>query len=183
MTEGKENRPPKIYAIWVEARPESPMAGLSGFLSENGQRLFFTECGSAKQKLWDMEALRLNRHPAVKYQCVEYPGGHDIERSVQAELIKALDTTPDPGVMRYAVIDRIYGNTGCNSLTGELKADNGKINLDNMGSTRMMCADMTNERKVLEALGKVKGYEIDAKGNLLLTNAQGKEVILLVKKK
>ena len=47
----------------------------------------------------------------------------------------------------------------------------------------MMCADMTNERKVLEALGKVKGYEIDAKGNLLLTNAQGKEVILLVKKK
>ena len=61
--------------------------------------------------------------------------------------------------------------------------DNGKINLDNMGSTRMMCADMTNERKVLEALGKVKGYEIDAKGNLLLTNAQGKEVMLLVKKK
>lgn len=69
------------------------------------------------------------------------------------------------------------------TATGELKADNGKINLDNMGSTRMMCADMTNERKVLEALGKVKGYEIDAKGNLLLTNAQGKEVILLVKKK
>lgn len=120
MTEGKENRPPKIYAIWVEARPESPMAGLSGFLSENGQRLFFTECGSAKQKLWDMEALRLNRHPAVKYQCVEYPGGHDIERSVQAELIKALDTTPDPGVMRYAVIDRIYGNTGGGCMVGTL---------------------------------------------------------------
>ena len=78
---------------------------------------------------------------------------------------------------------RIYGNTGCNSLTGELKADNGKIDLDNMGCTRMMCANMTNERKVLDALGKVKGYEINAKGNLLLTNAQGKEVILLFKKK
>ena len=62
MTEGNELRPPKIYAIWVDARPESPMAGLSGFLSENGQRLFFTERGSVKQKLWDMEALRLNCH-------------------------------------------------------------------------------------------------------------------------
>ena len=94
---------------------------------------------------------------------------------------KAGDEVPFMGFDTTA--KRIYGNTGCNSLTGELKADNGKINLDNMGSTRMMCADMTNERKVLEALGKVNGYEIDAKGNLLLTNAQGKEVILLVKKK
>lgn len=58
MTEGKEFRPPKIYAIWVDARPESPMAGLSGY----GQPLFFTERGSAKQKLWDMEAIRLNCH-------------------------------------------------------------------------------------------------------------------------
>lgn len=120
MTEGNEFRPPKIYAIWVDARPESPMAGLSGFLSENGQRLFFTERRSAKQKLWDMEALRLNRHPVVKYQCVEYPGGRDIERSVQAELIKALDTTPDPGVMRYEVTDRIYGNTGGGCMVGTL---------------------------------------------------------------
>lgn len=47
MTERNEFRPPKIYAIWVDARPESPMAGLPGFLSENGQRLFFTERRSA----------------------------------------------------------------------------------------------------------------------------------------
>lgn len=94
---------------------------------------------------------------------------------------KAGDNIPFMGFDTSA--KRIYGNTGCNSLTGELKADNGKIDLDNMGSTRMMCADMTNERKVLDALGKVKGYRIDAKGNLLLTNAQGKEVILLAKKK
>lgn len=120
MTEGTGIHPPKIYAIWAEARPESPMAGLSGFLSENSQRLFFTERGSAEQKIWDMEALRLNRHPAVNYRCVEYPGGHDIERSIQAELIKALDTTPDPGVLSYEVVDRIYGNTGGGFMVGTL---------------------------------------------------------------
>ena len=58
MTEGNEFHPPKIYAIWVDARPESPMAGLSGFLSENSRRLFFTERGDAELKIRDMEALR-----------------------------------------------------------------------------------------------------------------------------
>ena len=54
MTEGNEFHPPKIYAIWVDARPESPMAGLSGFLSENSRRLFFTERGDAELKIRDM---------------------------------------------------------------------------------------------------------------------------------
>lgn len=88
MTEGNEFRPPKIYAIWVDARPESPIAGLSGFLSENSRRLFFTERGDAELKIRDMEALRLNRHPAAEYRCVEYPGEYDAERSIQAELLK-----------------------------------------------------------------------------------------------
>ena len=90
MTEGNEFHPPKIYAIWVDARPESPMAGLSGFLSENSRRLFFTERGDAELKIRDMEALRLNRHPAAEYRCVEYPGGYDAERSIQAELLKTI---------------------------------------------------------------------------------------------
>lgn len=111
MTEGKENRPPKIYAIWVEARPESPMAGLSGFLSENGQRLFFTECGSAKQKLWDMEALRLNRHPAVKYQCVEYPGGHDISIHKAQECQIALQHAEENMHSRYPSFNGAYSET------------------------------------------------------------------------
>ena len=40
---------------------------------------------------------------------------------------KAGDNVPFMGFDTTA--KRIYGNTGCNSLTGELKADNGKINL------------------------------------------------------
>lgn len=120
MTEGNEFHPPKIYAIWVDARPESPMAGLSGFLSENSRRLFFTERGVAELKIRDMEALRLNRHPAAEYRCVEYPGGYDAKRSIQAELLKTISLQADPEIMRYEVTDRIYGNTGGGCMVGTL---------------------------------------------------------------
>lgn len=120
MTEGKGIHPPKIYAIWAEARPESPMAGLSGFLSENSQRLFFTGRRDAELKIRDMEALRLNRHPTAEYRCVEYPGGHDAERSVQAELLKTISLQADPEIMRYEVTDRVYGNTGGGCMVGTL---------------------------------------------------------------
>ena len=55
MTERKGIHPPKIYAIWAEARPESPMAGLSGFLSENSRRLFFTERGGVIAQIDERE--------------------------------------------------------------------------------------------------------------------------------
>ena len=94
---------------------------------------------------------------------------------------KAGDEVPFMGFDTTA--KRIYGNTGCNSLTGELKADNGKINLDNMGSTRMMCADMTNEQKVLKALDKVKRFDVNNDGELVLTDNAHREIFLWKKKK
>lgn len=78
---------------------------------------------------------------------------------------------------------RVYGSTGCNSLTGALKADNGRIDFGALGCTRMMCADMTNERKVLDALQKVKKYQISEAGNLELTTSAGTVVIELAPKK
>ena len=108
MTEGNEFHPPKIYAIWVDARPESPMAGLSGFLSENSRRLFFTERGDAELKIRDMEALRLNRHPAAEYRCVEYPGGYDAERSIQAELLKTISLQADPETSCQGLFNQIH---------------------------------------------------------------------------
>ena len=120
MTEEKGIHPPKIYAIWAEARPENPMAGLSGFLSENSRRLFFPERKDAELKIRDMKALCLNRHPAVEYRCVEYPGGYDVERSIQAELLKTISLQADPEIMRYEVTDRIYGNTGGGCMVGTL---------------------------------------------------------------
>lgn len=94
---------------------------------------------------------------------------------------KAGDSVPFLG---FDVKDkRVYGNTGCNSLTGILKIDANNIDFGNMGCTRMMCANMGNEQKVLNALNQVKKFNLNAHGNLVLTNNNGKEIILLVKKK
>ena len=54
--------------------------------------------------------------------------------------------------------NRIYGNTGCNNLTGGLQADakKGTISFGQTGSTRMMCADMGRRRNRDDARKKVK---------------------------
>lgn len=78
---------------------------------------------------------------------------------------------------------RVYGSTGCNRLTGAVTADakTGAINLSKMGSTRMMCANMDTENKVLGALATVKTFK--AKGKTLqLCNESGKIVIVLEKR-
>lgn len=69
--------PPAIYAIWAEARPDGPLQGRSGFLSEDGHRLFFTSDTEMDQKIRDLRGLCLNRTPAVTYHGVAYPGDYD----------------------------------------------------------------------------------------------------------
>ena len=51
---------------------------------------------------------------------MEYPGGYDAERSIQAELLKTISLQADPEIMRYEVTDRIYGNTGGGCMVGTL---------------------------------------------------------------
>ena len=81
--------------------------------------------------------------------------------------------------------NRLYGNTGCNMLTGGMAGDvkNGKIDFSQTGSTRMMCADMKVERMVLDALGKSTGYSIGSNGKMTLNDKSGKTVVVLQKRK
>ena len=80
---------------------------------------------------------------------------------------------------------RIYGNTGCNNLLGGLQADasRGTISFAQAGSTRMMCADMTTEERVLGAFGKIEKYEITPDGRMTLMTAGGTAVMTLQKRK
>lgn len=80
--------------------------------------------------------------------------------------------------------NRVYGNSGCNRLTGALQADakKGTISFGQTGSTQMMCADMETEQKVLTAIGKVTGYEITKDGKMNLKAEDGKVVMTLEKK-
>ena len=80
---------------------------------------------------------------------------------------------------------RIYGSTGCNLLTGSLPVDSlaqGVIDFSAMGSTRKMCHDMKAEQTILGALATVEGFSFDKEGNLVLTDGEGKNVMLLEKK-
>ena len=78
---------------------------------------------------------------------------------------------------------QVYGNSGCNRLMGsfDVNAKPGQIDLGALGSTRMMCPDMTLEQNVLEALNKVAGYETVGE-DVALNDAEGKPVILLQKR-
>ena len=79
---------------------------------------------------------------------------------------------------------QVYGNSGCNRLMGsfDVNAKPGQIDLGALGSTRMMCPDMTVEKNVLAALGQVKKYKQLGKENMALCASSNRPVIVLQKK-
>ena len=78
----------------------------------------------------------------------------------------------------------VYGSTGCNRLTGALKADAKAKTIDFgvLGSTRMMCADMDTEQKVLEAMATVKTYKLEGKAVIKLCKEDGPAAMTLKRK-
>lgn len=79
---------------------------------------------------------------------------------------------------------RVYGNAGCNRMTGSFEIDSlhpGKIQFGQIGTTRMTCPDMETESKVLQALDNVTGYTETDQG-LSLTDAEGKALMTLEKR-
>lgn len=79
---------------------------------------------------------------------------------------------------------KVYGYGGCNRLMGsfDVNAKAGTIDLGQLGSTRMMCPDMTLEQNVLSALAQVKGYKKMGKAGMALCNAANRPVMVLEKK-
>lgn len=80
---------------------------------------------------------------------------------------------------------RLFGNTGCNSLLGSYTADSAKgtVTFSNLGSTRMMCPDMTLEDNLLQVLPTVAAYHATTDGGIELTTANGTPLITLSPKK
>ena len=81
--------------------------------------------------------------------------------------INGATVVPAPGqAFPYVGFDatsgRVYGNSGCNRLMGTFNtaAKSGTLELGQMGSTRMMCPDMVNEKNVLAALAQVRKFKV-----------------------
>lgn len=81
--------------------------------------------------------------------------------------------------------ERVYGVAGCNNINGMLKRDENNpvsIDLGNLATTMMMCPDMETETVVLKALGSVKTFKAVNDSILSFLNAEGVEVMTLLKK-
>lgn len=86
-----------------------------------------------------------------------------------------------PFIAFDATEGRVYGHAGCNRLMGsfDVKAKPGTLDLSSMGSTKMMCPDMTLEQNVLAALAKVKEYRPMEEGLLGLFGGSKVPVVVL----
>ena len=105
------------------------------------------------------------------------------------EVSGAKVVTGEDGTLPFISFDtntgKLSGYSGCNRMMGEfnLKAQNGSLELGQIASTRMMCADMNTENAVLGALNKVKLYKTSGSDKLILCNADKRPMAVLEKKK
>ena len=78
----------------------------------------------------------------------------------------------------------VYGNSGCNRMTGrfDVNAKPGTIDLGALGSTRMMCSDMTVEKNVLAALSQVKKYKKLGDDQIALCGSSKRPIAVLQKR-
>lgn len=79
---------------------------------------------------------------------------------------------------------RIYGNAGCNMFTDALNKDlkPGRLDLSRMGSTKMMCPDMTVEDLIMTQMMRTESYKKLNNGKIALCDAEGNKVIILERK-
>ena len=97
----------------------------------------------------------------------------DINGTWDIVKIDGAKTSGNPYIGFNTVAGQVYGNSGCNNILGSFDtgAPAGTLSLDKLGSTRMMCPDMSGENAVLAALSKVRGFKKDGDGLALLDSA------------
>lgn len=78
---------------------------------------------------------------------------------------------------------RMYGNSGCNNMFGELlyNRESGALSFDHIGSTRKACFNDTFEQPFLSTLSQVKKLKKIAKKKIGLYDADGNLLITLEK--
>lgn len=82
----------------------------------------------------------------------------------------AVKVHPGPYIGFNTQENRVYGNSGCNKISGsfDFKSKKGKIELGQMLSTMMACPDMELEQSVLQALNSVERIKSLDKEHLAL---------------
>lgn len=126
-----------------------------------------TSCGSSKN------ALSLTQLSG-EWNIIEIEGQSVVPAPGQTFPFIGFDTTNG----------KIHGNSGCNRLLGgfDVNAQPGTINLQGVGSTRMMCPDMKIEDGILKTLSQITRYKKIDKANIGLYGSSKKPLLVLQKK-
>lgn len=84
-----------------------------------------------------------------------------------------------------ATSGKVYGNSGCNRLMGTFDTSSkpGKLELGQVGSTRMMCPDMVNEKNVLAALAQVRKFKVLDDRQVALCGKSVKRPVLVLQQR
>ncbi len=90
--------------------------------------------------------------------------------------VAALQNSKEPFIIFSAVDERISGNAGCNNMVGGFRISEGNhIKISQIGTTRMLCEDMTIERQFLAALPEANTFIVEA-NRMQLRDIGGKVV-------
>ncbi|NDW11803.1 META domain-containing protein [Bacteroides sp. 214] len=126
--------------------------------------LTLTSCGAAKQFI-TLSALE------GEWNIIEINGSKVQPTAGQKAPYISFETTSG----------KLAGNSGCNRMMGsfDINAQPGSLELSEIAGTRMLCGDMTLEKNVLNVLKNVKGYKKLDNGNMALTNASNRPIVVL----
>lgn len=71
--------------------------------------------------------------------------------------------------------NKVFGNLGCNNFFGTYKVNSINLEIGQVGSTMMMCLDMSVENEYSKVLQNVKSYKIK-ENNLMFFDENSKEI-------
>lgn len=80
--------------------------------------------------------------------------------------------------------NKVYGNTGCNTINGSFTQENGQgasLRFGQMISTMMACPNMEVESDILNALNEVRSFIEKEEGMMALLGEDGTELLILKK--
>ena len=108
-----------------------------------------------------------------KYTASNISGDWKIDNVLGTQVNASEEETPFISFQKEE--SRFYGTTGCNSFFGEFKTsdDKNEITLNNVGSTKKLCADMTVEDAIFSAFSQVSSVVYD-KNDMQLKDKDGK---------
>jgi len=82
----------------------------------------------------------------------------------------------------FAGGNKVYGNTGCNTLNGKFTLQDKEITFHDLTTTGRDCRNITSERTIIKALTEVKAYSLMTQYNaqyLHLLDGKGRVVMVL----